>query len=129
MHNIKVQNGLYTILLYSIKADHAHTVQSSVPSNDSQSLWHQRFGHQDKKAIKQMENLITVSRIDTNKRFHINICHGCKAGKMTWPTLKPQVLNSKAPRQVILSDVCGPFPTGSLGSGKYFVTFIDEYSS
>ena len=39
MHNIKVQNGLYTIPLYSIKADHVHTVQTSVPSNDPQSLW------------------------------------------------------------------------------------------
>ena len=41
----------------------------------------QRFSHKDKKAIKQMESLKTVSGIDTNKRIHINTCQDCEAGK------------------------------------------------
>ena len=124
-----MQNGLYATVLYSSKADHAHTVQSSVPCSDSQSLWHQRFGHQDKKAIKQMDILKTVSGIDTNKRIHINTFQDYKAGKMTRSTLKPEVLKSKAPGHAIFSDVCEPFPTDSLGGGKYLVAFINGYNS
>ena len=76
-----------------------------------------------------METLKAVSGIDTNNKIHINTCQDCKAGKMTRSTLKPRVLKSKAPGQIIFSDVCGPFPTESLGGRKYFVTFIDGYSS
>ena len=73
--------------------------------------------------------MLLLSGIGIKKRIHINTSQDCKAGKMTWSTLKPRVLKSKAPGQVIFSDVCGIFPTEILGGGKYFFTFIDGYSS
>jgi hypothetical protein len=30
--------------------------------------------------------------------------------------------------EIVHSDVCGPFRTESLGKGRYFVTFIDDFS-
>jgi transposase InsO family protein len=44
------------------------------------------------------------------------------------PFPKKSINPAKERLDVIVSDVCGPMQTNSIGNKKYFVTFIDEYT-
>jgi len=38
-------------------------------------------------------------------------------------------ITSTRPLELINSDICGPMQSASIGASKYFVSFIDNYSS
>ena len=57
------------------------------------------------------------------------VCSGCVLGKhhriffdkcASWHT--------SAPLELVHSDLCGPLPSASFSSYKYFLNFIDDYS-
>ena len=58
-----------------------------------------------------------------------SVCESCIMGKQhRTPFLKDKSHRASQPFEIIHSDVCGPMHIKSLGSSRYFVTFIDDYS-
>ena len=86
--------------------------------------WHRRFSHRNLRDIQEMKKhgleIIPCNCSDT--------CEDCLRGKMA---RKPFPKESRSEHEVldlIVSDVCGPMPTQSIGHCRYFVTFIDYKS-
>lgn len=55
-------------------------------------------------------------------------CEVCAESKMTRLPFKANGTRAKSLLQLIHADVCGPMSTNSLGGGRYYVSFIDDYS-
>lgn len=92
--------------------------------------WHRRLGHRDPKAIRKME---ADGLVEGMKIVNCNIkesCETCIKGKMTrLPFPKQSTCSSKAPLDLIHTDVCGPMQTATANGKRYIVTFIDDFSS
>ena len=77
---------------------------------------------------KWLQILAKKSLIHFAKGTSLNPCDFCLFGKQHEVsfnisyTRKPNVLD------LVYSDVCGPIDVETLGSNKYFVTFIDDAS-
>lgn len=65
----------------------------------------------------------------SGSRLHEWPCEPCilaKHHKTKFPKLSQS--RATAPLQLVHSDICGPVSVNSLGGGRYFVNFIDDYS-
>jgi hypothetical protein len=51
----------------------------------------------------------------------------CIKGKQIKHTKKGATRSTEL-LEIIHTDICGPFDTSSFGKGKYFITFIDDFS-
>ena len=90
-----------------------------------EDLWHCRFGHLGADNLSKLSKKEMVTNFDFNKQ-NFKFCEFCTLGKHN----RSPFPHSESPRasdanELIHSDVCGPLPD-SLGSNKYFVTFIDD---
>lgn len=67
--------------------------------------------------------------IENIKISEMNLCEACVAGKQTRNKFT-EILESRSrrPLEIIHTDVCGPMTPDSLNGGRYFVTFIDDYT-
>jgi hypothetical protein len=64
--------------------------------------------------------------IESNKEL-VHICDACQQAKSKQLHFPKSVSVSKAPLELVFSDVSGPAPT-SVGWYDYYVSFIDDYS-
>ena len=95
------------------------------------SLWHQRFGHVNKKHVEKLhsENLVEGMKLVNLKKADTD-CEGCALGKATrHPFPKSSSKKSNRVLDLVNSDVCGPLNVASVGGSVYFLTFIDDYSN
>ncbi|KAG6451043.1 hypothetical protein O3G_MSEX006910 [Manduca sexta] len=89
-------------------------------------LWHQRMGHLNFNSLKKLpENTDHV--IFSAKSENLS-CVTCKEGKLTRLPFKSEGNKAKFPLQLVHSNICGPMETQTLGSAKYFLTFLDDCS-
>jgi hypothetical protein len=56
------------------------------------------------------------------------VCEPCILGKMTRRPFKQSRTLAKAPGELIVSDLMGPFPIEAIGGYRYFVTYTDQFS-
>ena len=105
----------------------------TTPTEDKStlSLWHQRFGHVNKKDV---EKLHTENLVDGMNLVKVKItdddCEGCAVGKSSrLPFPKSGSKKSSGVLDLVHSDVCGPLNIPSVGGSIYFLTFIDDYSN
>ena len=98
-------------------------------------MWHRRLGHvghQKLKSIRDNRKLATGVRF-TDAEFEElkqTTCPGCAQGKMKRNSHGKGYHKATRIGGRIVSDVQGPFKIGSAGRNfRYFVTFIDEFSS
>ena len=94
------------------------------------NLWHCRFGHVGMDSISKLidENMAEGMNCSDHGK-ESSLCESCIMGKQhrtLFPKDKPH--RASQPFEIIHSDVCGPMHIKSLGSSRYFVTFIDDYS-
>lgn len=86
--------------------------------------WHARMAHRHLSDVKRMQNMgikMKVCRCD-------NTCKPCIKGKMSRIPF-PKIAELKTERlECIVSDLCGPMQTESIGRSKYFITFTDLFS-
>ena len=94
-------------------------------------LWHNRYGHLGYDSIlalkdKAMVNGMNIAIADGVDR---KSCEGCALGKQhRQPFPKKSEHKSCRPLELIHTDVCGPMSIPSVGSSRFVVTFIDDYS-
>lgn len=78
------------------------------------------MGHRN---IKHINKIKSVLQIKINKCACSDECLECLKGKfhaLPFPQISDKPEN---PREIITTDICGPFTTQSLGGSRYFVTF------
>jgi len=57
----------------------------------------------------------------------LNVCVNCIKGKQTKHTKKGATRSTQL-LEIIHTDIYGPFDVNSFNKGKYFITFIDDFS-
>lgn len=87
--------------------------------------WHRVLAHRHLEDIRKMSGC----GIDIKECSCSDDCEPCIMGKMhRTPFPKKSFNPAKEKLDVLVSDVCGPFPVESIGGNKYYVTFTDEYT-
>lgn len=119
------QNGLYKIeILIEVNEFAGLTT-----IRDTCALWHQRMGHLNKCDMHQLisqEMVLGIPKISINKN---EFCESCVLGKQTRKSFaKTHESRSSRPLELIHSDLCGPIDPVSWNGGRYFVSFIDDYT-
>ena len=113
--------GLYRLHIRPIKPT-IPTEVNAITSENVLQLYHERFGHQNKRHIK----MILKRELGINVNIDSEICEGCVYGKAH--VLKFGTRDrAKAPGELLHTDVCGPFQK-SMSGYRYFVLFKDDYS-
>ena len=92
----------------------------------SLETWHRRFGHINSSAVKKTKAL--VDGMEDLEMGSTVRCEACLLGKHHRSSFPPSNNRPTKPMEEINSDLCGPWPTRSLGGHRYFVTYIDGYS-
>ncbi|KRT78250.1 hypothetical protein AMK59_6683 [Oryctes borbonicus] len=96
--------------------------------NEDVNLWHKRYGHICQANLDKLVKNGMVLGIDNLKVGKIEFCEPCIKGKMS---RLPFGTRSKAKRllEIVHSDVAGPITPLTHDGGKYFVSFIDDFSN
>ncbi len=94
-------------------------------SKASSQIWHARLGHTNMEDIlhlvKNGASGMTLSNGNPQ-----SLCEPCVLGKMTRRPFFSSSTVSKAPGDLIVSDLNGPFRSASYGGFEYFVTYMDH---
>ena len=91
--------------------------------------WHRVLGHRDPEAIKKVIYKELATGIEIEPCGQKRQCELCLQGKFSQLKLpKKSLSKTKAPLDLIHSDVCGPMQTESPSGKRYYVTFIDDYT-
>lgn len=91
-------------------------------------VWHKRLGHPSKEILAAMIKALDIT-VSKDSSSSMCMCQSCIRGKMS---RQPFIVNhDKASNMFdkIHSDVWGPSPTKSIEGYRYYMNFVDEYSS
>lgn len=115
------RNGsLYKADLYPCRQ--TENVNISVNDNSTLQLFHERWGHQDKRHVKEK----LEKEIGINVKYSNEVCEPCVYGKLSrLPFGRRQT--ATAPGELMYTDVCGPFPPSFKGF-KYLIVFKDDFT-
>ena len=116
--NINAFNGNET--LHSSNYD----IKQKLIKENSSMLWHKRLGHISNQRIQR---LVSEGILDPLDFLDFQVCIECIKGKQT-NMRKKNANRCGDVLELILMDICGPFPTLSWNGQQYFITFIDDYS-
>ena len=100
---------------------------NSLVKEDSYELWHQRFRHIAKNALRQAPFHVTglptvLTPVDSSP------CKGCALGKMHDRSYPASGKRATRPLGLVHTDLIGPMPTESRNRACYVLTFTDDYS-
>jgi transposase InsO family protein len=120
--------GVYTLAtvsdsLYKLKI-HFGVSESALSTESLKCVhdWHKAMCHKNLKHIKSVANIMSLSMRKCNCS---DVCESCLKGKFhALPFPQKSEKPSKA-RDIIASDICGPFNVESMGKSRYFITFVD----
>ena len=93
-------------------------------SRPSSSHWHRRLGHPSFTIVSQV---LKENDLPFSNKEHESVCDACQKAKSHQLPYSSSSSVSKAPLELIFSDVWGPAPT-SVGRNNYYVSFIDDFS-
>ena len=125
-----MEANLYQLELKKVNGAEVSTLAHTSANGDAMELWHKRLGHFNAKGVKALQNM--VSGMDLGK-VPSNVvpfaCEGCVEGKQArQPFPSDGGTHATKVLELVHSDVCGPMRTTSMGGGRYFLTFIDDFS-
>jgi hypothetical protein len=89
---------------------------------------HKRLGHPSKDVMSQVKKHCNGAPSDFEIPKQTPVCPGCAQGKMPASSHPPSDTRAKAPFERIHSDLKS-FPVVSYHKYKYFVSFLDDYTS
>ena len=113
-----MRGGLYPLKLFPNKQAHGVT---KLPS----SRWHSHLGHPSATIVHQVLNKNKLTFVpESNKE---SVCDACQKGKSHQLPYPKSTSVSRAPLELVFSDVWGPTPT-YVGKNNFYVSFIDDYS-
>jgi len=107
--------------------------EANVASNAvSVRVWHERFGHTNFQAIRELIHGNAVTGIEiiehkTQNDESQQICEGCMLGKMTCKSFT-NLNRAKVPGELFHLDICGPMSIDALDSSRLMAVFVDDHS-
>jgi hypothetical protein len=117
------KGGLYPLPCSSSTSVHAGQALSNVKT--STSRWHARLGHPSSSIVKLVLSKNSLPFIINNSPE--SVCDACQQGKSHQLLYPVSTSTSKAPLDIVFSDVWSP-ACDSIGRYKYYVSFIDDFS-
>ncbi|KAH9741041.1 retrovirus-related pol polyprotein from transposon RE2 [Citrus sinensis] len=97
---------------------HLSTVNPAMFAN----VLHQRFGHPNKHALKNiLSSLALPASIP-------DFCDACQYGKMHQLSFYSTGIKTKTPLELVYTDLWGPASIPSLHGYRYYISFVDDYS-
>lgn len=111
--------------LYLLKIKTLETCLMS-EMNSKAWLWHNRYGHLNFQALKDLANNKLVEGMPTI-HLHPQICQDCVAAKHQRSTLPVlSTFRAEKPLELIHGDLCGPITPPTLGGNNYFMLLVDD---
>ena len=93
------------------------------------ALWHHWHGHLHLPAVLKMSNTEVASGMPCLQANNgENRCTACLMGKMTRTPFQASTHRTKTPLELVHSDPSGPMQTQSLGTCRYLILFIDDFT-
>ena len=101
------------------------------PALPKAELWHQRLAYVSYQTLFNMasNNLVEGLSLSADRHSPSSLCLGCVAGKahrLSFPTGRTR---ANQVGQLIHSDVCGPVNIVTPGGARYYIVFVDDFSS
>ncbi|KAH9769651.1 retrovirus-related pol polyprotein from transposon RE1 [Citrus sinensis] len=90
----------------------------------SANLLHQRFGHPSKHVLKCILSSLSLPCPTSIPDF----CDACQYGKIHQFPFYSTGIKTKAPLELVHTDLWGPAPMLSLQGYRYYISFVDDYS-
>ena len=118
----KVYGTLYKAAIKPIIPESDTKVNVAVADSSMLQLYHERWGHQDKRHVKEMLEKEVGIKVKLDKE----LCEPCiygKAHRLPFGTRK----RATQPGELMSADVCGPFDD-SFTKKRYLVVFRDSYT-
>ncbi|UYV61340.1 hypothetical protein LAZ67_1004471 [Cordylochernes scorpioides] len=121
----RLPGGLYGMLITSIKPENAAEVNLAKTQNVNMlQLWHERFGHQNKRHVQKWLKEQGIDAVMDNEP-----CEACIYGKQHRLSFgSREQYASTQPGNLIHVDVCGPMQEVSKGGMRYFVCFKGDFT-
>ena len=114
--------------LYHLEYDKKSQQHANTVTMDGQErLWHRRYGHLNEQSLRKLvqEELVDIK---FNPSMGIGFCESCVKGKQCRSSFQASSTKTKAPLELVHSDVCGKMGSKSLGGAEYFLTFVDDFT-
>jgi len=119
-----VRNGLFKLNLVSQRDGE----QGMLAQRSTANLWHSRYGHLGAQNLKKLQTKEMVKGLEGIDLTHHSQCEVCAEGKQSQLPTVPDELKTKRKLELVHSDICGPITPTTIMGGRYFVTFMDDYS-
>lgn len=91
-------------------------------------LWHRRLGHMCQGNLEKLVKGKLVNGIENLDIGKIEFCQSCVQGKLTRSRFGTRTV-AKRLLEIVHTDIAGPITPIAYDGGKYFLTFIDDYSN
>ncbi|KAI5621190.1 hypothetical protein C0J50_19125 [Silurus asotus] len=120
--NIHVYGKLYNLhagTKSSDKCNACHDIQT----------WHEILGHCNYKDVIKLQGTVEGMKIKGKTGRPEQECEVCIQGKFAQTRNRDPDVRSKAPLQMVHTDLAGPVATESMDGYKYVQSFTDDYSS
>lgn len=119
------ENKTFQVQIQVANSDCLATVADS---NDSWT-WHLGYGHLNFQSLKKLRVKGMVTGLPLIKDPE-KASENCLIGKQPRIAFTSYIqMRAKNVLEVVHSDACGPFEIPSLGGNRYFVSFVDEFST
>ena len=97
--------------------------------NEDIWLWHKRLCHVNFDNMMKISRRRNVRGLPTMTKPDNIMCKNCQKGKMTKSSFKSKTHTSTAILEIVHTDLCGPMRTQRYYGDRYFILFVDDYST
>lgn len=120
----KIKHGVFVFDNIKIK-----NIANLVSSEKTNELWHRRFNHINPSYLKKLKHRIKDDAIfNYDSKQETKTCHPCLQGKAKEHHFPTSDSKARKAFDLIHSDVAY-LECESIGRNKYYISFIDDYSS
>lgn len=96
--------------------------------NENLKLWHNRLGHICNSNLNKLISKNMINGLENCKTSKIDFCESCIQGKMSKLNFGTRT-KAKRILGIVHTDIAGPISPTSHSDERYFITFIDDFSS
>ena len=101
----------------------------STKSDSDIELWHKRIGHINLNKLKAIKSKGVVNELPTFKEEIEGVCEACQFRKQHRHPFPKERNMSKGLLDIVHSDVWVPAQMATFGGCRYYVLFIDDFST
>ena len=111
--------------IFDIATNKVCNPQCQMNTTKIANLFHQKFGHPNKHVLK---SILSSLSIEYSSISAPDFCDACQYGKVLQMPFYTTRIITKAPLELIHTDLWGPTPLPSLHGYRYYISFVDDHS-